>query len=129
MNTRHNDLQIRAVTINNSFTAVMRCRRCSGHHRTFLQEEARGLHSAGPDQISCDAGLNCRIKHSRYLRCNLNTSERSNIIPFPMSFQNSISVLYSLLSLTHCTHQCSCVMCFIAQHVYNGPQTEQTGCR
>ncbi len=26
-------------------------------------EEARGLHSAGPDQISCDVGLNSRIKH------------------------------------------------------------------
>ncbi len=45
-------------------TAVLRSSR---HHRTFfaryLQEEARGLHSAGSDQISCDAGLNSRIKH------------------------------------------------------------------
>ncbi len=30
---------------------------------SYLQEEARALHSAGPDQFSCEAGLNSRIKH------------------------------------------------------------------
>ncbi len=30
---------------------------------SYLQEEARGLNSAGPNQFSCDAGFNSRIKH------------------------------------------------------------------
>ncbi len=59
----------RAVTItelphhrgNEMPTAVLRS---SPHFfARYLQEESRGLHSVGPDQISCDAVLNSRIKH------------------------------------------------------------------
>ncbi len=43
-----------------------------------------------------------------------------------MSFQNSKSALYSFLS---CMDQCFFAMYFVVQHVHNGPQTEQAGCR
>ncbi len=61
------------------------------------------LFFAGSDQMSCNAG----IKHGngQLLWCDLNGSGRSNNIPFPTSFQNSITVcFYSLLPLTRCTH-------------------------
>ncbi len=64
------DALVRAVTItalphhrgNKMPTAVLRSSPQVFFAR-YLKEEARGLHSAGPGQISCYAGLNSRIKH------------------------------------------------------------------
>ncbi len=62
----------RAVTItalphhcgNEMPTVVLRSSPSSPHiFARYLQEEARGMHFAGHDQISCNVGLNSRIKH------------------------------------------------------------------
>ncbi len=92
----------------------------------FCKVFARGSYRSafrGTDQISCNAGLNFQIKHGsgRSLWCNLNGSGWSNNIPFLTSFQNSISVLYSLLTLTRCRHGP-----VLLRHVFYCAQNRQT---